>query len=208
MEPMVACKQIAQAMMNELEKSLTLHLSQHGGGSKDPAAMLSECLLNQKIVGEEMHPNIVASAPAPLKQTQTTVNNARCASLTPVLTAVDNARRAPLNPLQTPVDNARRAALTPVDNAGHVAPAPADDHERRALSSLGGVDLEEANRSTLLAATQELLAINCWHLRLGIVARILSRAQNNHKLPKLSQATQRSRDGLTLCCALTNRRKE
>ena len=58
---MVADEQIVHDMMNELEKSLTSFLFKHGNGSKDPAAILSKYLLNQKIV-EEIYPYVVASS--------------------------------------------------------------------------------------------------------------------------------------------------
>jgi hypothetical protein len=136
---MVADKQIVQDLMKELEKSLISYLSRHGGGgSKDPAAMLCEHLLNDKIMREEIHPQIVTSAPSPLQQTQTAVDDAR--------TAVDDTRRTPQEQTQTAVNNTRRAALR----------TPVDDTKRRALSSLG-VDVQKANQSTLLAATRELL---------------------------------------------------
>jgi hypothetical protein len=87
-KPMVADKKIAQDLMKELEKSLTSHLSRHGGGgSKDPAAMLCEHLLNGKIMREETCPQIVASAPPSLQQTQTAVDDTR--------KEVDDARRTP-----------------------------------------------------------------------------------------------------------------
>ena len=205
-KPMVADKQVAQSTLNEPERSLTSCSSQHGSGSKDPAAALSECLLSQKIAGEEMHPNVVASAPAPLKQTQTTVDNARRASLTPALTAVDNERRAPLTPVQTPVDNARHAALTPVDNTRRVAPAPADDCKRRALSSLGA-DLEEASRLTLLAATWELLDFLMDGNQLGCQLVVACPKQSQAAKAFASNAKKRGH-GLMLCHALTSRRKE
>jgi hypothetical protein len=135
-KPMTVDKQIVRDMMKELEKSLTSYVLEHGNGLKDPAAILSKYLLNQNI-----YPHVVTSSlelspgtPAMLESHGTSI------ATTPSFDA-----RIEVTP----------TALEVTPTALEVTPTGISN-KRPALSSLG-IDVENGNRSTLLAATRELL---------------------------------------------------
>jgi hypothetical protein len=129
-------------MINELKKSFTSILFKYGKGSLDPAAILSKYLLHQKGLMLVSSPITYMSPPRKglglLSHAATTLSSpSTCAS--PGTCATPN-----------------RKGLTLLFDAAAVVTPTAVNAKRSTLTSLG-VDVENGNRLTLLAASREFL---------------------------------------------------